>query len=279
MIILELAALLAQCSVDWPVTSLSQVCGWDCQRCMCTVQVCFGQSMLRHVSRANVTPWLNLCLWTINRPLVHRMSSPVSLISTSSALIHRLINEVDREGRTILPRWPVRVTQCNGFHLPHPPPPRAHALSVLDYDADFTPTSSACGYCLLGGAPAPTSSGNGGCAFTLEMFSLASVFLCGYHLLDGAPSSASSGDGVVVSMDGSPSGQTRPLLSSHAFPCPPFNSMVPLPLSVLMTVMPLCSWTDFRLWRVLTSPFLLPLPPTCWMVPLLLPLLVTAVLF
>ena len=109
---------------------------------------------------------------------------------------------------------PVRVTQRNDYRW-HPP----HALLVLDYDADFTLSSSSYGYWLLGGVPAPTSSGNSGCVVPLEMFSpgtkydpssLPSSFF-GYHSLNGAPAPASSGDDDVVSMDESPSGRDHNL--------------------------------------------------------------------
>ena len=111
------------------------------------------------------------------------------------------------------------------YHL-HP----RHALSVLDYDADFTSSSSSYGYCLLDGVPAATSSGNSGCVVPVELFppgtehdpsSLPSCFY-GYHLLDGAPAPASSGDGCVISMNGSPSATDYDL------------SFLPMPSSCLL---------------------------------------------
>ena len=143
-----------------------------------------------------------------------------------------------KRGRAI----PVCVTQRNDY------PP--HALSVLDHDADFTLSSSSYGYWLLGGVPAPTSSGNSGCVVPLELFSpgtehdpsssLPSSFY-GCHLLGGAPAPASSGDGGAVSIDRSPSAIDYDLSFL------PIYTMVPLRLSLLMTVMPLCPRRGFRL--------------------------------
>ena len=172
------------------------------------------ECVLHYVSRAIVTLRLNFCLCA-NRMFVHRMCSPVSLISTFSSLIRRLINDMDVE-ETTFPRWPSQEgksypSSCDATQRLACPPP--DAVAVLDYDADFTPSSSSCGDCLLAGALASTSSGSGGCVVPLEMCSsgterdassLPSSFY-EYHLLDGAPASASSGDGGVVSMDGSPS--------------------------------------------------------------------------
>ena len=164
---------MAQCSVNSPVTSLSHVCDWTVSGArapyMCVpARVCTSLREPRYrYTKAELLSLSRPCVCSSD---VFTRLADLNILSTDSSSYQRHRRRRKRpyrggrrkRGRAI----PVRVTQRNDYHL-HPP----HALPVLDYDADFTPSSSSYGYWLLGRAPIPTSSDNGGSAVPSEMFS------------------------------------------------------------------------------------------------------------